>query len=268
MPWFQVDDAFSDHPKVKRISRRERAGAIGLWLLAGTWCAKHLTDGDVPSYMPDDFGATAKDAAALVKVGLWHSAGHSCPTCPQPTDDGGWVFHDWSSWQPTREQVEKKRAEARERMAKRRSGSRDVRANTDGTPGEVRDEFVNPSPTQPYPALVPTEQENPSLVVVCRLTNPNGSPDDDEKLIAGWRRKYPDVAPKLEGEADAFLEFNRSNQPDNWSAAWVGWLRRKQSEAVASITVVGECSIHPGHIATNCGGCRADKLAGEGQAAS
>lgn len=41
MTWFKVDDGFYDHPKVENLSMAAR----GLWVTAGSWCAKQLTDG-------------------------------------------------------------------------------------------------------------------------------------------------------------------------------------------------------------------------------
>jgi len=94
MPWFKVDDSFGDHPKVRRIPRRQRAAAIGLWTLAGSWAARYLTDGEIPDYMVEEFGGSRRDADALVKVGLW-----------EKTEDG-YQFHDWTAWQyPERRKI-------------------------------------------------------------------------------------------------------------------------------------------------------------------
>lgn len=96
MPYFPVDDGFSSHPKVTRLRRgptRERA--IGLWTLAGSWCAFNLTDGHIPPGQVAELGCTSAAAQWLVDVRLWHAAGHDCPACPQP-EPGGWVFHEWA----------------------------------------------------------------------------------------------------------------------------------------------------------------------------
>jgi hypothetical protein len=71
MPWFKVDDDFYGHPKIKAIPRRHRNAAISLWVLAGSWCARYLTDGVIPDNQIQDLGYTQRDAANLVDAGLW-----------------------------------------------------------------------------------------------------------------------------------------------------------------------------------------------------
>jgi hypothetical protein len=137
--WFYVDDKFGESTKVKSIPRGQRMAAIGLWTMAGQWAAGQLKDGNVPTYMVEELGGSERLANILVTSGLW-----------EKTDDG-YVFHDWADWQQTREQVEKKRADARSRMAKLRGSSGEVRANTSVGSGEVRDVFATPIPSLPIP---------------------------------------------------------------------------------------------------------------------
>ena len=107
MAWFKVDDAFPTHPKVRSIPRRERPAALGLWLAAGTWSAKHLTDGVIPGWVVDEEGTPAL-AAHLVTSGLWHERGSRCSRCPK-TKAGEWRFHDWADYQPTKAAAEERR---------------------------------------------------------------------------------------------------------------------------------------------------------------
>lgn len=88
MPWFKVDDKLHDHRK----SRRAKKSAMGVWVLAGSWCMDNLSDGFVPADVLIRWGTRA-DAKALVEAGLWVEA----------TRDGekGWQFHDWSRFQPS-----------------------------------------------------------------------------------------------------------------------------------------------------------------------
>lgn len=105
MTWFRVDDSFYDHPKVKQLrAGRHYGDALALWLLAGTWCAKHLTGGILPKIHLKSAGFTPKIARELVRVGLWEEAGEN------------YRFHKWSERQPTREQVEHRRKKTRERV--------------------------------------------------------------------------------------------------------------------------------------------------------
>ena len=143
MPWFKVDDGFHGHPKVIGLS----ASAVGLWLLAGTWAAQYLTDGKVPSGMVPRFGGSADDASELVASGLWH------------VSDGGYSFHEWAKYQPTKEDVEAEREAARERMRSVRAKRKGTVANTGEGSEEVRLTPTQPSPAQPDPAQPPISDE-------------------------------------------------------------------------------------------------------------
>lgn len=123
MTWFAVDDAFHGHPKLASIrDPRTFAEAISLWVLAGSWCAYHLTDGAVPigqlrRLVP--FSPT-KGASALVSVGLWVETVE------------GYAFRDWHDYQPTREEVEAKRAGGASRTRKWRR-NRDAKRDASPT---------------------------------------------------------------------------------------------------------------------------------------
>lgn len=104
MPWFKVDDNFYDHPKVDELSLE----AVGLWTLCGTYSAKQLTDGFIPARRALRMGGTERAVRELIEAGLWL------------TVDGGFQFHDWDAYQPTKDKVEREREAARERQAKKR----------------------------------------------------------------------------------------------------------------------------------------------------
>ncbi|GAB3372488.1 hypothetical protein [Amycolatopsis echigonensis] len=116
MPWFNVDDGFADHPKAIRAGN----AALGLWVRAGAWSAKHLTDGFVPEEIAFLHG-TPTQAAKLVRTGLWRVA------------EGGFQFHDWSDDRrnPTRAEVTRRRSENAARQARWRSARRAGGARTD-----------------------------------------------------------------------------------------------------------------------------------------
>jgi hypothetical protein len=143
MVWFKVDDRFHGSEPVKKIPREQRAAAVGLWTLAGTWSAQFLKDGFVPGHMVEDLGGSFPLAQTLVDVGLWRAR------------RDGFQFVDWDKWQPTRESVEGKReAEARRAAAYR---ARRAGKSGDDHEGVTRDESVShavvrssrPDPTRP-----------------------------------------------------------------------------------------------------------------------
>jgi hypothetical protein len=174
MTWFKVDDGLHSHRKVMSIPRRERVAAMGLWVLAGSWCADNLTDGHVPRYMLTEWGATRRQAEALVSAGLWievaYNSGepHTDVTQASRTPhvsraqvevEGSYQFHEWSQpgRQPTRAEVEANRESERKRKAEQREVKRLSQRDTDrtpsgtpsGTPPGVRTVSDHPDPTRP-----------------------------------------------------------------------------------------------------------------------
>ncbi|MET0416031.1 MAG: hypothetical protein ABW022_08425 [Actinoplanes sp.] len=106
MTWFRVDDGLHSHRKAVRAG----VPAMGLWVLAGSWCADHLTDGFIPDYMAARIDRESEsNAARLVEAGLWMVA--------EKGGDKGWQFHEWTDQQPTRE-------EAMAAVAKKSSGGK------------------------------------------------------------------------------------------------------------------------------------------------
>ncbi len=102
MAWFKLDDAMWSHPKFLRLSDR----AFRLWVRAGAYCAQHLTEGLITEDTLALLGASRKHCDELWSAGLWERA-----------PDGGYRFHDWDHYQPSRRQIEERRRADRERMA-------------------------------------------------------------------------------------------------------------------------------------------------------
>lgn len=109
LTWARVDDKLHSHPKV------ERAGveAMGLWLLAASYCVDQLTDGFVSDEravrLVGDRKQAERLAAALVTAGLWVAS------------DGGYTFHDWHLYQPTAQSVRAERDRKRANVTDYRS---------------------------------------------------------------------------------------------------------------------------------------------------
>lgn len=145
MPWFKVDDSFCDHPKVQEIPPRRRANAVFLWVLAGTWCSRHLTDGRVPRSL-HVFAAHLSRRSRVV------AASDLC-SCGLWLDDGScYRFANWEQYQPTRQAVESEREKGRER----RAASRARHAGT--TPERTAGQQAvsrRPDPTRPDQLLKP-----------------------------------------------------------------------------------------------------------------
>lgn len=112
MTYFIVSDDFYDHPKVMNASD----SALGLWVRAGSWSGRHLSDGHIPQQVLSGLRDQRhqhvyRDAQRLAEIGLW-----------EPAARGGFQFHDWADVQTRlREDVLRDRTAARIRMRERRA---------------------------------------------------------------------------------------------------------------------------------------------------
>lgn len=136
MTWIKVDDSFGDHPKVMALGRDRLAG-IGTWVACACYCARHLTDGFVPSAAADAIG-NPRALRRLVDVGLLDEV------------PGGYQLHDWLNYNPPRDKVLAERKAARERMNNRR-GLPEVQPNNGRTDDEPSAKFADPVPVPSRP---------------------------------------------------------------------------------------------------------------------
>lgn len=134
MPWFKVDDGFYDHPKVLELDMAAR----GLWVMAGAYCARHLTDGVITGRQIKVIGGTQKQAEKLVAAGLW-SADDAPPSARR------YAFNDWREFQPTRDDVLSKRREDAERKRLARGVKRDKRRERKNVRVDVHADSEAPS---------------------------------------------------------------------------------------------------------------------------
>lgn len=238
MPWFKVDDGFHGHPKVVDVPM----GAVGLWAMAGSWCAKYLTDGAVPEKTVIRLGGTLEQAADLVGSGLWFATGD------------GFCFKDWADYQPSKESILAERAAAQDRMAKVRAAKKGVRPNIDRTTGErsdeqlanVRDVFARSSenvrvaPSHPIPSLsqsLPIEEtgKRPSVRM----------PKDWAPTAAHFERAKEqrlDIAREVEsfkGHAET-----HDRHAANWNAAFTTWLGKATPSPIRKGSTVAELQAH------------------------
>jgi hypothetical protein len=154
MPWFRVDDGFHSHPKTLSASLSAR----GLWVTAGSWSSAHLTNGVVRPQDLAALGGSPELAAELVSAGLW-----------EKRRGGGWKFHQWECKNPTKEAVEKDRADAAKRQRRRRDrllSHRDSQGDDDV------------SHTTPTRRVGRSKNDLPDPSRVAARASPPGSPGD------------------------------------------------------------------------------------------
>lgn len=153
MPWFRVDDGFWSHPKVVELSPE----AVALWVRGGSYAAQHLTNGKITAGAMRMLGGAREAADELVLAGLWVQDGTSA-----------WVFHDWATYQPTKEQVEADREKAREKKrAQRARGAAKSKRGEDGRYTSPEDSLKDATAksrkkAEPAPVLSPFCDEHPT----------------------------------------------------------------------------------------------------------
>lgn len=229
MTWFRVDDSFGTHPKVMAIPRAKRKSVVGLWSLAGSWCAQQLTDGAFAAYMLDEWAGTRTEAQLLVDVGLWERT------------DEGYVFHDWTDWNPSREQVLTKRKADAARQQRGRDRQRRNRGEPAVTPqlssvsrrDTPRDteescgtSHGGPDPTRPDPTEVPDGTSSPSGSAGKPRPRSNQLPDDWQPHD-NHRSFATGHDLDLATESAQFVDHHkaRGTRMVDWDRAFWTWLR-------------------------------------------
>jgi len=123
MAWVKLDDRFHAHPKLAALGKMTLP-AVGLHILAMTWCADYETDGDIPEGQVARLGGTKRLAAALVAADLWESS------------EGGYRVHDFLEYNPSHAYLLAERA--KKATAGRQGGLRsgEVRRSRDDAAGK------------------------------------------------------------------------------------------------------------------------------------
>lgn len=216
---------------------------MGLWTVAGSHCMAYLTDGFVEEWFVDSWNGR-EDAERLVKAGLWLRV------------EGGWQFHDWEKFQPTRDQVLADRESAAERMRRVRANKA---RNTNDRSGEQAPNISRtnavgsatpvpvPSPV-PYPDSFTSSQSGLSHVTrenvdgdwtdrkeTLRqlLTHDAGIPEPTDEEIAAWGTYVLAKAKTVVHDEIAYLDGAITRFPDEVDT-WFVKHRRNQMRAVNS----------------------------------
>lgn len=228
MTWFKVDDGWARHPKTRKAGKDGRA----LWMTAGVECASAKTDGHVAAHLVRDYAYLAdvnvkKAAAALVAAGLWHDSTtirecRSCRHVAGELEPGSFYFHDWTDWQPTKDETllptdrlrwKRKAALKRDRLLCERIVERDrsrcrycsIRVNWQDRRGPVGGTYDHVDPDG--------DNSLENVVVACRRCN--GRKKDRTPEEAGMVLLDP-PAPYVAGsgsELDPNQVETRSDQP-------------------------------------------------------
>ena len=218
MPWFKVDDAFHGHPKVMELS----PAAVGIWTLAGSWCANYLTDGEIKLPIARRLGADDAMIQELVDADLWIDVG------------GAYQFKDWAEYQPLKEEVMAERNAARDRMKAVRAKKKGVERSPE-QPANVQ-----PNDTGTFGGTSEEVRVTPSLSLSLSLPDPSKPGGSRKKpaitIPASWapNEAHTDYA-KAEGinitfQAERFRTHAEANDRRiaNWDAAFKNWLLKAE----------------------------------------
>lgn len=217
MPWFKVDDKFGDHPKVRRLGKDVLA-AVGLWILCGTWCSDNVTtstlDGFVPVAVARRHDPRLRLARKLVEVGLWHETTHE--------GEVGFLFHQWNERQPSRSEVEDKRANNAAKVAawRARQAAKDANSRSGNQSGNrVTDQGGNqagnpapvpePVPSSPNGEEASTREDVEALCIRLR-----------DRMIANGD-KPPTITKRWRDEARRLLDIDE--RPLDKALALIDW---------------------------------------------
>lgn len=207
MPRFQVDDKFHSHAKAAEAGY----AVLGAWLLAGSWCCDHLTDGRIPTAKAHTF-APPKVWKRLVVAELLE------------TVDGGYQIRGFLAHNKSKAQV----LAEREGWAQRQQRARDRHGDsTSESPEESRRDVTRDSPprhTDPVPDPDPNPDSHTPRAREGGAGEPPGQPPDSsppavstktiaqigEAVMAGVTSPPALVPVKLPIGFTTWLDFARS----------------------------------------------------------
>jgi hypothetical protein len=107
LPWVRMDTQWPHNPKFLILVEEKKWRSITVYWAAVGWSGAQGQNGFIPAYALPMIHGTKKEAAELTEVGLWDMA------------QGGWDIHDWSEYQPSTEEHEKRSQRARAAAQKR-----------------------------------------------------------------------------------------------------------------------------------------------------
>ena len=210
--YIQLVNGFYANEKVQELARSGRMDAVGVFCMSLAYCGDHLTDGFVPRRaMLYVIGATGEQVNALCDVGMLEEV------------DEGWLIHDYTAHNRTKEQVLHARADAKERKSKSRCHStvtavsqRDMRVTSGQTP-EHQNTRTQKKEKEEYSSSFSKEIGVSDFELVREKAHAN----------ADIIRNYP----KLD-LSDAWNAFNsrhygETHTVNDWTRLWKGWCQRR-----------------------------------------
>lgn len=213
--YVQLVNGFYDNDKIRDLVRMGRADAVGVYCMALSLCGDRLTDGFVPRRaMLSNIGATPEQVQALVDEGMLEEV------------EEGWLIHDYTAHNRTKEQVLHARADAKERKSKSRCHSsvtavsqRDMRVTSGQTP-EHQNTRTQKKEKEEYSSSFSKETTADEYLETGRL--------EADRQIS---RQYPNL--DLTDAWGAFMQHHHGETRtiNEWTRLWKGWCQRRANMA-------------------------------------
>lgn len=208
--YVQLVNGFYDNDKVRDLVRIGRADSVGVFCMALSLCGDRLTDGFVPRRaMLSNIGATQEQVQALVDEGMLEEV------------DDGWIIHDYTAHNRTKEQVMHARADAKARKSKSRGHStvtavsqRDMRVTSGQTP-----EHQN-TRTQKKEEEYYSSSKEMTLVMFQESTELTAA---DSMM----RTAYPNLDLQDAWNAFSVRHYARISTVGDWIRLWRGWCENR-----------------------------------------
>lgn len=210
--YVQLVNEFYANEKVQELARSGRMDAVGVFCMALTYCGDHLTDGFVPRRaMLYVIGATGEQVNALCDVGMLEAV------------DEGWIIHDYTAHNRTKEQVLHARKKSAERVAKHRNESdvtalhRNCNAVTSGQTPEHQNTRTSKKEKEEYSSSFSKEIEVSDFELVREKAHAN----------ADIIRNYPKLDLSDAWNAFAARHYGETRTVNEWTRLWKGWCQRR-----------------------------------------
>ena len=210
--YVQLVNGFYCNEKVQELARSGRMDAVGVFCMALTYCGDHLTDGFIPRRaMLYVIGATGEQVNALCDVGMLEAV------------DEGWLIHDYTAHNRTKEQVLHARKKSAERVAKHRNESdvtallRNCNAVTSGqtpehqntrTPKKEKEEYSSSFSKE----ISPTEYADMA------------EKDATDRTIAS---EYANLDVTDAWNTFVSRHYGETRAIGDWTRLWKGWCQRR-----------------------------------------
>lgn len=210
--YVQLVNGFYDNDKVRDLVRMGHADSVGIFCMALSLCGDRLTDGFISRRaLLSNIGATPEQVQALVDEGMFEEV------------DEGWLIHDYTAHNRTKEQVLHARKKSAERVAKHRNESdvtalhRNCNAVTSGQTPEHQNTRTQKKDEEEYSSSSSKEIGLNDFELVREKAHAN----------AAIIRDYPNLDLSDAWNAFAARHYGETRTVNDWCRQWKGWCQRR-----------------------------------------